>query len=94
MPILAAILGAVVTGLLYWLIWGKGLEYIDHAWRDSSNRRQDAKRRAAAMANRQLAAVRSITDARDAASTLMVLVALGLTVLPSSTSTVLRLNPR
>jgi hypothetical protein len=75
MPIFAAILGAVVTGLLYWLIWGKGLEYIDHAWRESSNRRQDAKRRAAAMENRQLAAVRSITDARDAASTLMVLVA-------------------
>jgi hypothetical protein len=75
MPFIAAIVGAIVTGLFYWLIWGKGLEYLEHQWRESSNRRRDAKRRSAAIQQQQLAPIRSITDSRDAASVLMVLVA-------------------
>jgi hypothetical protein len=75
MPFIAAIVGAIFTGLFYWLIWGKGLEYLEHQWRESSNRRRDAKRRSAAIQQQQLAPIRSITDSRDAASVLMVLVA-------------------
>jgi hypothetical protein len=75
MPFIAAIVGAIFTGLFYWLIWGKGLEYLEHQWRESSNRRRDDKRRSAAIQQQQLAPIRSITDSRDAASVLMVLVA-------------------
>jgi hypothetical protein len=68
MPFIAAIVGAIFTGLFYWLIWGKGLEYLEHQWRESSNRRRDAKRRSAAIQQQQLAPIRSITDSPDAAS--------------------------
>jgi hypothetical protein len=28
MPILAAIVGAITTGVIYWMIWGGGMEYV------------------------------------------------------------------
>ena len=75
MPVIAAIVGAVLMGLFYWLIWGQGLQYIDMRLRASRDRRRDARNRAAAIENQRLAPLRSIADARDAAAVLMVLVA-------------------
>jgi hypothetical protein len=75
MPIIGAIVGAVVTGLFYWLLWGGGLQYIDARLQQSRDRKRDAERRAAAIENQRMAPLRSISDARDAAVLLMLLVA-------------------
>jgi hypothetical protein len=75
MPIIVAIVGAVVTGLFYWLIWGRGLDYIEHRWRASSDRRRETRRRGAALEQRRLAPLRTVSDARDAAIVLMLTVA-------------------
>lgn len=75
MPVIAAIVGAVLMGLFYWLIWGQGLQYIDMRLRESRDRKRNAQNRAKAIENQRLAPLRSIADARDAAAVLMVLVA-------------------
>src|SRR5919112_1896125 len=75
MPFAAAICGAIVTGLMYWLIWGKGLEYIDYRWRTAATTRRDAKLRGASKERQRMAALRSIQDPRDAATALMIGVA-------------------
>ena len=75
MPVVAAVIGAIMTGLFYWLMWGGGLDYIDARIRQSSDRKRDAQRRAAAIERQRMAPLRSIADARDAAAVLMVLVA-------------------
>ena len=75
MPVIAAIVGAVLMGLFYWLIWGQGLQYIDMRLRESRDRKRDARNRAAAIEAQRLAPLRSIADARDAAAVLMILVA-------------------
>ena len=75
MPVIAAIVGAVLMGLFYWLIWGQGLQYIDMRLRESRDRKRDARNRAAAIEAQRFAPLRSIADARDAAAVLMVLVA-------------------
>jgi hypothetical protein len=72
MPVLVAIVGAVATGLMYWLLWGKGLEYIDYRWQE----KRDAKRRAEALADRRRAPLRAMTDAREAATVLMLMIAM------------------
>jgi hypothetical protein len=71
MPIIATIVGAIATGLMYWLIWGKGLEYIDYRWQE----KRDAKRRAEALADKRRAPLRAISDAREAATVLMLMIA-------------------
>jgi hypothetical protein len=75
MPIIGAIVGAIVTGLFYWLMWGGGLDYIDARLRQSRDRKRDAEGRAAAIEKQRMAPLRSIADARDGACVLMVLVA-------------------
>ena len=75
MPVVAAIVGAVLTGLYYWLIWGKGLEYIESRVQRSRDAKRDAQRRAAAKDAQSFAPLRSLSDARDAAAVLMFLVA-------------------
>ncbi|HEX2726743.1 MAG TPA: hypothetical protein VHN20_13065 [Beijerinckiaceae bacterium] len=75
MPVLLAIVGAVATGLFYWLIWGRGLEYVEHRWRASTGRRRDARRRSAAIEQQRVAPLRAIADPRDAAIVLMLTVA-------------------
>src|SRR5215210_3632689 len=71
----AAIFGAVVTGLMYWLIWGKGLEYLEYRWRAAATNRRDEKNRAEAQARQRMAPLHSIQDSRDAATALMIGVA-------------------
>lgn len=76
MPVIGAIFGAIMTGLMYWLFWGKGLEYIDHRMRQSADERRSRKQRAAAEERRRLSGLRTVTDPRDAATILMLLVVL------------------
>jgi hypothetical protein len=75
MPLIGAIVGAIVTGLFYWLMWGGGMQYIDARMRQSRDRKREAEQRAAAIEKQRMAPLRSIADARDAAAVLMVLVA-------------------
>lgn len=78
MPILAALLGAIMTGLVWWLMFGRGLEYIEHRLqeRGAARRGQAAlEGRREAERQRLLAPVRSVTDPREAAALLMLLVA-------------------
>lgn len=75
MPVVAAICGAIATGLMYWLVWGRGVEYIDYRWRIAAAARRDAKLRSVSQERRRMAALRSIQDSRDAATALMIAVA-------------------
>lgn len=72
MPVVAAIIGAIMTGLLYWFMWGGGMEYIDKALRD----RQDDKRRAAKRKEIGTPPLKALKDPREAATALMVQAAL------------------
>jgi hypothetical protein len=75
MPVIAAIAGAVLTGIFYWLMWGKGLEYLEHRWQSGRDRKRDHVAREAARLSQRTAPLRSVSDARDAATILMCLVA-------------------
>jgi hypothetical protein len=75
MPVIAAITGAVLTGILYWLMWGKGLEYVEQRWRDGRDRKRDTAQRESSLLSKRTAPLRSVSDARDAATILMCLVA-------------------
>lgn len=75
MPVIAAILGAIATGLVYWLIWGKGVDYIEQRWRAGRDAKRDATRRQATITSERLAPLRSVDDPRDGATILMLLVA-------------------
>lgn len=71
MPILIAMAGALVTGLIYWVRYRHGMEHIDHAVRDwrSARRRQASERQI------RSAPLRSLRDPTEAAGVLMMLVA-------------------
>ena len=72
MPVIAAIVGAVMTGLLYWFLYGNGMEALERYLGD----RRNAKLRAKSQANFKAAPLRAIKDPADAAGVLMRLVAL------------------
>ena len=71
MPILIALAGALVTGLIYWVRYGDGMEHIDHAVRDW----RTARRRRASERDIRSAPVRSLRSPADAVGVLMTLVA-------------------
>jgi uncharacterized tellurite resistance protein B-like protein len=71
MPIIAIVLSGIMSGLLLWLTRGGGLEQINQLLRERQNR----KRREKALEQQSLAPLRSLKDARDAATVLMVAVA-------------------
>ena len=73
MPVIMAIMGAIFLGLFYWLMWGQGLEYIEHRWTSARKRRSEAETRAKTLESQQMAPLRAIDDARDAAVVLMIL---------------------
>lgn len=68
MPIIGAVIGAIMTGLLYWFIWGGGMDYVDAMLRD----RKDKKRKAALRKETGTPALRALKDPREAATALMV----------------------
>jgi hypothetical protein len=72
MPIIAAVVGAVMTGLLYWFRYGDGMAHIDRHLSD----RRTAKLRAKSEAAFRAAPVQAIREPADAAGVLMYLVAL------------------
>jgi hypothetical protein len=78
MPILVAIFGAVMTGVMYWVIFGNGREVIN-AWLDERNEKAKLERDAeSAMRARALEArapLKALNDPRDAAVALMVAIA-------------------
>lgn len=71
MPILVAVVGAVMSGLVYWFMYGNGMEQIDQLLRD----RRNAKLRAKSAAQFRSAPIRSIKNPADAAGVLLLLVA-------------------
>jgi hypothetical protein len=71
MPILIAMAGALVTGLVYWVRYGNGMEHIDQTLRDwRAGRRREASERQI-----RSAPLRSLRHPVDAAGVLMVLAA-------------------
>ncbi|SDO41911.1 hypothetical protein SAMN05216360_12243 [Methylobacterium phyllostachyos] len=72
MPIIAAVVGAILSGLVYWFRYGDGMAQIDCALAD----RRNAKRRAESEAAFRAAPVRAIRNPIDAAGVLMYRVAL------------------
>lgn len=72
MPVIAAIVGAFMTGLVYYFIYGNGMEQLDRYLGD----RRSAKLRAKSEAAFRAAPLRAIRDPADAAGVLMMLVAL------------------
>lgn len=71
MPALVAIVGAIMTGVMYWFIYGNGMEQVDH-W---LNDRRDTKRRLAARDAAGRAPLKAMTESRDGAVALMLLIA-------------------
>lgn len=76
MPVIGAILGAVTTGLVWWLFFGRGLEYIDHRLSTAGAARRRARAHAAAEEARRTAPLTAVADPRDAAVILMMLACL------------------
>lgn len=74
MPIIGAIFGAVMLGLVYWIMFGGGLAYIG-AMLDSRDARKrhekNARRRVEVQKEAAKAPMRSLTDPREAAIVLM-----------------------
>jgi hypothetical protein len=71
MPALVAIVGAIMSGVVYWFIYGKGMEQVDH-W---LNDRRNTKRRLAAREAAGRAPLKAMTESRDGAVALMLLIA-------------------
>ena len=78
MPFIGALLGAIMTGLMWWVLFGNGKEVIEH-WLDSRN--EEARRKASGeeamrgRENERRAALRTLQDPREAAIAVMVAVA-------------------
>lgn len=74
MPVIVAIIGALMSGLMMWMIWGNGIQVVN-AWLDGRAGKAKEKRDAIAIADaREKAArapLRSIADPRDAALVLL-----------------------
>ena len=79
MPIIGAIFGAVMLGLVYWIMFGGGLAYIG-AMLDSRDERKrhekNARRRVEVQKEADKAPMRSLADPREGATVLMIAAAL------------------
>lgn len=74
MPVVLAILGALFSGLVMWVIWGNGMEVINHYLDQRSNKKKQEKDTRLAIENRvsrARAPLRSITDPREGALALL-----------------------
>lgn len=74
MPVIAAILGAIMSGLFMWVVWGNGMQVINH-WLDGrAAKAKQAKDTKAILDARERAAsapLRAMTDPREAALVLL-----------------------
>lgn len=75
MPVLVAVVGAVMTGFMYWLLWGKGLDYLEHRIGSAWAARRRARLRAESERRQALAPILSVDDPRDAAAILLLMAA-------------------
>jgi uncharacterized tellurite resistance protein B-like protein len=75
MPILIAVVGAISTGFMYWLLWGDGLAYLEHRLGSAWAGKRRARLLAAAERSRALAPLAAVDDPRDAAGILLFTVA-------------------
>lgn len=78
MPVIAAVFGAIATGVIYWMIWGGGMEYLSHRLSASGEQKRRellSKRRAEAEAEARRTALKTLPETRDGAVALMCLVA-------------------
>lgn len=71
MPIIAAVFGALIAGLIYWIKYGNGMEHLDNAVRDW----RGARRRTASERQIRSAPLRSLRHPADVAGVLMAMVA-------------------
>ena len=79
MPVIGAIFGAIVMGLIYWVMWGGGLAYIDamlNARQEKRRREENDRRRIETRRDAAHAPLRTLTDPREAATVLMCAAAL------------------
>lgn len=78
MPLIGALLGAIMTGLMWWILFGNGKEAID-MWLDKRNeearRKQTTADAVQARDHDRRAALRTLQDPREAAIAVMVAVA-------------------
>lgn len=74
MPVILAVLGALMSGLVMWMIWGNGMEVVNH-WLDGraakAKAAKDAKAIAEARDRASRAPLRSIADPREAVLVLL-----------------------
>ncbi len=74
MPVILAILGALMSGLFMWVVWGNGMEVINH-WLDQRAEKSRAEKDSRAIADaREKAArapLRAIEDPREAVMVLL-----------------------
>lgn len=78
MPVIAAIVGAVFTGVIYWMLWGGGMEYLRDSLASHGQQKYREKlqqRRAEAETEARRVALRTLPETRDGAVALMCLVA-------------------
>lgn len=74
MPVIIALLGAIMSGLFMWMVWGNGMEVVNH-WldkrADKSKQARDAKAIAEARDKAARAPLRAIEDVREAVLVLL-----------------------
>lgn len=75
MPVVLAIVSALISGTFLWLVWGGGFAYVDHRLRERESRKAKERRARDTDQRERLVPLQNVTDPRDAAVTLMVLVA-------------------
>jgi hypothetical protein len=78
MPIIAVLLGAIVTGTIYWMLWGGGMAYVSQrldAKGEEKRRETLRRRRIESEQEARRVGLRSLPESRDGAVALMCLVA-------------------
>jgi len=74
MPVVLAILGALMSGLVMWVIWGNGMEVIHH-WLDQRSAKAKAEKDSKAIADARdkasRAPLRALEDPREAVMVLL-----------------------
>ncbi|KAF0231238.1 MAG: hypothetical protein FD175_1107 [Beijerinckiaceae bacterium] len=74
MPVILALVGALMSGLFMWFVWGNGMEVVNH-WLDSraakAKAEKDAKAIAEARERATRAPLRALEDPREAVMVLL-----------------------
>jgi uncharacterized tellurite resistance protein B-like protein len=74
MPVILAIIGAFFSGLFMWVVWGNGMQVINHALDSRAEKKKQAENTRLAIENRMKTArapLRAIIDPREGALALL-----------------------